>query len=231
MDCRADGWTAASRPLRRHLRGAGHSCRATRSSSRRYLRRHRVPRAAGGCWKAPGSGAASGGPDASEQDQTQADAPRRRGTPRAAGSPLRVGPAPLLSQFQQPLPQLQNLPSGEVRGSPEKQFRDLVCEFGRGQDVAQDIVHRSRRRFRLRCWFRGMVLHCRDAIAKNVCRVCLSPPVARHNLKFNPGTGSKLHRFAIENRCVQENIFATIVRRDEPEAACVIKLQNSARSQ
>lgn len=231
MDCRTADWTTASRSPRRQLRGAGHSCRATRSSSGRYLRRHRAPRAAGRCRTAPDPGRRQLG-------RTRANKFRHERTPpdglvpvEPPPPPLPVDPTPLLSQFQQPPPQLQNLPTGEVRHGLKEQFCDLVCELGGGQDVAQAIVHRTRRRFRVRRRFRGMVLHCRDAIAKNVCRVCLSSPVARHNLKFNPGARSKLYRFAIENRCVQENILATIVRRDEPETACVVKLQNSARSQ
>lgn len=88
-------------------------------------------RAAGGCWKAPGSGAAPAGPDAGEQDQTRADAAGRPAAGPGGRQPrLRVDPAPLLGQFQQALPQLQNLPAREIRHGLEKQFRDLVPELG-----------------------------------------------------------------------------------------------------
>lgn len=60
---------------------------------------------------------------------------------------------------------------------------------------------------------------------------CFPSPVAGHNLEFYFCTRNKLVRIPVEYRCVQEYVFATVVRRDKSVTAYVIELKYPTGSQ
>jgi hypothetical protein len=57
---------------------------------------------------------------------------------------------------------------------------------------------------------------------------CFPSPVARHNLELHLCARSKLVRVPVEYRCVQEYVFAAVVRRDESVTSRMIELQDPA---
>jgi hypothetical protein len=62
-------------------------------------------------------------------------------------------------------------------------------------------------------------------------RECLAAPVSRRDLEFDAPVRAEVVRVAVEYRCVQKDIIATIVRRHESITACLVKLKYAARSQ
>jgi hypothetical protein len=60
---------------------------------------------------------------------------------------------------------------------------------------------------------------------------CFPSPVARHDVEFHLCTRNKLVRIPVEYRCVQEYVFAVVVRRDKSVTAYMIELKYSACNQ
>jgi hypothetical protein len=57
---------------------------------------------------------------------------------------------------------------------------------------------------------------------------CFPSPVARHNLELHFCARSEFVRIPVEYRCVQEYVFATVIRRDKSITAHMIELQHPA---
>jgi hypothetical protein len=60
---------------------------------------------------------------------------------------------------------------------------------------------------------------------------CFPPPVASHNLEFNPRARNKLVLIPVEYRCVQEYVFTIVVRPDKSVTTHMIELKYPACNQ